>query len=49
VTRRLKAGIAEPEQAFMARQLLGNQVPGVTNTQETMEVVFCYKDGNGVF
>jgi hypothetical protein len=32
VTRRLKAGIVEPEQTFIARQRLGKHVPAAMNT-----------------
>jgi hypothetical protein len=49
VTWRLKAGIAEPEEPFIARQLLGKQVPAATNKEATIEVLLCYNDGNGVF
>jgi hypothetical protein len=34
VTRRLKAGIAEPEQTSIAEQRLGNHVPATTNSNE---------------
>jgi hypothetical protein len=49
VTLRLKAGIAEPEYTFIARQRLGRQVSPVTNEQAIIEVLLNYNDGNGVF
>jgi hypothetical protein len=39
VTRRLKTGILEPEEMFIATQRLCKQVPTATNTQETIEVL----------
>jgi hypothetical protein len=34
---------------FIARQRLGKQVPAAMNEQATIEVLFGYNDGNGVF
>jgi hypothetical protein len=36
---RLKTGIVEPEETFIARQRLGKHVSGAMNTQATMEVL----------
>jgi hypothetical protein len=49
LTSRLKAGIAEPEYTFIAKQRLGKLVPVATNKQATIEVLLSYNDGNGVF
>jgi hypothetical protein len=40
VTRRLKAGIAEPEYTFIARKRLGKQVPAEMNMHATVELPF---------
>jgi hypothetical protein len=37
VTRRLKAGIVEPEEKSIAKQRLGKQVSTSTDTQATIE------------
>jgi hypothetical protein len=33
----------------IARQLLGKRVPAATDTNATVEVLFDYNNGNGVF
>jgi hypothetical protein len=45
VTRRLKAGLAEPEQTFITRQPLGKQVPAEMNAQATKELSFLCNGG----
>jgi hypothetical protein len=40
VTRRLKAGIVEPEEASTAMQRFDKHVPAATNTQATIEELF---------
>jgi hypothetical protein len=47
-TRRLKAGIAEPEWTYISRQLLGKQVTAATNEQATIEVLLSNNDGKCV-
>jgi hypothetical protein len=37
VTRRLKAGIVEPEETFISRQRLGKQVSAATDTKAAIE------------
>jgi hypothetical protein len=45
VTRRLKAGIAEPEWTFIARKRFGKQVPVEMNTHATREELSFLSNG----
>jgi hypothetical protein len=42
VTWRLKAGTAEPEKTFIARQQLDKQVPAATNEEPAIQVLLSY-------